>query len=170
MLKYLARWYARKAYILKLEVEGKNHDIHAKLADLHAQQKREQSEKLNKDADAIDANIKAVAERLEAGYWECENGHEHDDMRFKDIGRPDVTGRVCLECEAPVKHVKRSDMSAQEQYEADKGRKEAEKMAENYRVQAAACEKDLSDNEKAAQHFRRESARSRAVADEIRKI
>ena len=167
MLKYLARWYARRAYIWKLEVEGKNHELHSKLAGFHAQQKREQSEKLNKDADAIQANIKQVAERLEGGYWECENGHERATTFLPEEmgGSP-----ACLTCKAPTKFLKRSNMSAQEQYEADKGRKEAEKMAENYRAQAAACEKDVSDNEKAAQHFRRESARSRAVADEIRKL
>jgi hypothetical protein len=42
-----------------------------------AAEKRAVIEKLNKDADDIDANIKSVDEKLTQGYWECEAGHEN---------------------------------------------------------------------------------------------
>lgn len=148
----------------KLHKEASTDELQAGLATLHAQQKREQAEKLKKDADAIEANIKHVAEKHETGYWECEDGHES----YTNLAVEGAT--ICIQCRKPSKHMKRSEMTAQEQYKADKGRKEAEKIIENHRAQAEACAKEIADNEKAAQVFPQQANRSRAIAEDIRKV
>jgi hypothetical protein len=61
-------------------------------------------------------------------------------------------------------------MTAQEQYEADRGKHDAEKMIENNRSMAAAAAKEVTQLEQTAQHFRREAGRSHMVADEISKL
>lgn len=76
MIRVLAKWWAKRQYIWKQEVEAATAELHAGLSLKLATEKRAQIEQLNKEADAIDANIKAVDEKLAKGYWECESGHE----------------------------------------------------------------------------------------------
>jgi len=76
MIRVLAKWWAKKQYIWKQEVEAATADLHAGLSFKLATEKRAQIEQLNKEADVIDVNIKAVDDKLAKGYWECENGHE----------------------------------------------------------------------------------------------
>src|SRR6266852_567579 len=111
MLKILSRWWAKRAYLWKLEVEGQTHILHSNLSALHAQQKRGQAEKLNKDADAIEANIKEVGKRLEVGYWECEDGHEVLQSNHDFQGTEVVTITTCPTCGRPAKFLKRSEMT-----------------------------------------------------------
>jgi hypothetical protein len=66
----------------------------------------------------------------EEGYYLCDNGHEKGGA-FQPGA--DGESRKCIECNAPAKFIKRSEMSGQEKYESDKERKDAEQMAADKR-------------------------------------
>ena len=72
----LAKWAAKKYYVFNQEFQASTNDLHAGLSLRLAGEKRSLIETLNKEADDIEANIKSVDEKLTAGYYECENGHE----------------------------------------------------------------------------------------------
>jgi hypothetical protein len=94
-------------------------------------------------ADAIEKNIAAVDKKFADGFWECENGHEPE--------KPLLNGTdsfSCPECLKPAKHIKRSEMTQQEQYEADKEKREAEKIV-------AACGRRLKGSRKRSPTTRR---------------
>jgi hypothetical protein len=129
MIKVIARFWARRAYLWKLELESHTHDLHAKLSALHAQQKRDRIEHLNKEADFIEQHIAAETEKDE----------------YKNL-------------------------QGQEKYEADKELHDAEQMIKNNRDFAQTAAKEIEQLEGVADHFRKQAAQSRAVADEIRKL
>jgi hypothetical protein len=174
MLRIFARWWAKRKYILSQELEAATQDLNANLALKLAGEKRALIEKLNKDADEIDANIKSIDEKLDRGFWECENGHEMDTQpktgilaeKFNGI---DVTGPTCA-CGAPAKYIKRDQMTGQEKYESDKERKEAEKIAADKRAQAASEETNLTESERTAKYFRGLAANARTIAERIRDL
>lgn len=78
--------------------------------------------------------------------------------------------RPCDQCGKPAKLIKRSEMTGQEQYESDKGRKEVETMISNKRQTAEQYDKDARGGDDTAKHFRRQAASSREVADRLRKL
>jgi hypothetical protein len=147
MIRALAQWAAKKYYLFNQEYQAAIADLHAGLSLKLAGEKRALIDTLQREADAIEANIESVDEKLAAGYWECENGHEKTDAFL-----PEVTGtaeaRTCLDCKAPAKYVRRDQMTGQEQYESDKERKEAE--------QIAACERQGRGGERRRQRADRE--------------
>ena len=150
-------------------------------------------ERLNKDADEIETNIKAVDEKLATGYWECENGHEFnaqcncagndgfalvhaqgcilEGVTLQD-GKPTDSKSVlnCPECSKPAKFISRTTVTGQEKYESDKERNEAQTIAENKRATAKAEEENAVGSEKAAQYFKGQAANNRQVADKIRAL
>ncbi len=163
MIKSLARWWARRSYIWKLEKKAGEEELNAKLSALHAEQKRKDAEKLNAEADAIEKSVKEYAEKEERGFWRCENGHEFQ-------GEAPAVPSVCPDCSSLTKYVKRSEMTGQEQYESDKERKDAEQMVKNHRERVTVLEKEVTQHEQTVQHFQREATRSHSVAEEVRQV
>lgn len=125
MIRVFAKWWAKKQYIWKQEVEAATAELHAGLSLKLAAEKRAQIVQLNKEADDIEANIKAVDERLETGYFECENGHEPEVVRPSHTS----TDNLCPVCDAKVKWASRANMTGQEKYDADKERTETQTIA-----------------------------------------
>lgn len=174
MMRTFARWWAKKKYVWNQLVEAATQDLNAGLALKLAGEKRALIEKLNKEADEIDANIKSMDEKLDNGFWECENGHEMDTQpktgilaeKFNGI---DVAGPTCT-CGSPAKYIKRDQMTGQEKYESDKERKDAEKIAADKRAQAAAEEANLAESERTAKYFNGLADNNRKIADKIRKL
>jgi hypothetical protein len=76
--------------------------------------------------------------------------------------------------EANIKEEQTKDaylkLEGQEKYKADQELNDARHMIESYRQKAAALSKEVTDNEKVAQHFRREAERSHASATEIKSL
>jgi superfamily II DNA or RNA helicase len=66
--------------------------------------------------------------------------------------------------------LRRDLMTPQEQYESDKEKHEAEKIAENKRQTAAQQEKEATDHEATATLFAKNAAQSRAFAELLRKL
>jgi hypothetical protein len=110
LLRILANWAAKKYYVFNQEFQAKTADLHAGLSLKLAAEKRALVEKLSKEADDIEASIKAVDEKLAAGYWECENGHEFiGGSIFRTINgvgpnklAPAVEAQVCPAAPAPL--------------------------------------------------------------------
>ena len=144
MLRLFARWYPKRKYVFSQFVEAATNDLNAGLSLRLASEKRALIEELNNEADDIEANIKAVDEKLTKGYWECENGHEVQLIKSKSP----VPTDSCPECSKSLKLIKRDEMIGQEKYESDKERGEAEKIAAEKRVQAKAEEENLANSEK----------------------
>lgn len=165
MLKFLAKRYAKLQYRFRQLTEAETNELHAKLADRLAKEKRDVAAKLTKEADEMDARIKEVSELEEKGYWLCENGHEttiHDTARDGSD--------LCSACrEKPAKFIKRDQMTGQEKYESDKERGEAEKIAKEKRQQAEAQEQSAQESDKAAKYFRSLAQNNRTVADKLRR-
>jgi len=65
MLRFFARFYAKRRYIWHQELEAANHDLNASLSALRAKEKRALVAQLNAEADAIDAHIKTQEESEE---------------------------------------------------------------------------------------------------------
>ena len=174
MIRLLAKWAARKYYIFSQEFQASTADLHAGLSLKLAAEKRALIETLNKDADEIEANIKAVDEKLAAGYYECESGHETDkpllngtDSFSCPFPMADKLNGVCAK---PMKLVSLATMTGQEKYESDKERNEAQTIAANKREQAKAEVENAVGSEKAAQYFKGQAANNRQVADKIRAL
>jgi len=129
MTRLLARWWSKRAYIWKLENEAGMAELSAQLSANRAAEKRALVEQLNKEADAIEQNIKAEEEKPEY-----------------------------------------QALQGQERYEADREKREAEKIVESKRQQAAEESNAVTDCEATAQHFRGQANNSRLVADKIRAI
>src|ERR1700722_13202815 len=119
MIRLLAKRAARKHYVFSQEFQATTADLHAGLSLRLAGEKRALIEKLNKEAEDIETNIKAVDEMLEKGYWECENGHE----TVVSLGNTvvDSTGQIPLcACSTPKMLISMATMTGQEKYESDK--------------------------------------------------
>lgn len=169
MIRILARIWAKWAYVFRKEGEAEMHLLSARVAERSAKLTRDTIAQLTKDADGMEARIKQVAEMEEKGFWLCEDGHENTQERKQEPG--EEGGRwICKECFKPLKFVKRSEMSGQEQYESDKDRKEAEKIAAAKRAEITSQEKDLENQEHTAKYFRGQAASSRQLAEALRKV
>jgi hypothetical protein len=129
MIRFFARIWAKKKYVWRLEVEAATAELSALLSANRAAEKRALAEQLNKEADAIEQNIK--------------------------------TEEATPEYQA---------LEGQEKYEADREKREAEKIVESKRQQAAQESKAVTDGEATAQHFRARANNSRVVADKIRAV
>ena len=170
MIRTLARWWARRRYIFKQEFEAALEDLQAALSAQRAKDKRDLAAQLRKEADDMETRVKQMAELEEKGFWLCEDGHENADVRYVSGSSPVKMDEVCLVCDKPAKFIKRSEMTGQEKYESDKGRKEVETMIANKRQTAEQYDKDAQGGDDTAKHFRRQAASSREVADRLRKL
>jgi hypothetical protein len=178
MIKLLARFWARRSYIWKIEKKAGEDELNAKLSALHAEQKRQEAEALNAEADAIEKSVKEFAENEEKGFWRCEDEHESEQEPERKVLPQNYNGEIsddnlvtpACACGKAAKFIKRSEMTGQEKYESDKERGDAEQMAKNRREKAAALAKEVSQLEGTAQHFRREADRSHLVAQEIKSV
>ena len=94
------------------------------------------------EADSIDKNVVEQAKALEAGIWECENGHQKGGAFLPES---DGVARKCIECKAPTTYMKISEMSGQEKYELEKEKGEAQKIAAEKRTMAKQ-ETENADN------------------------
>jgi|SRR5581483_619183 len=76
MLNLIAKRWAKTRYRFNQLTEAATNDLNAGLALRQEAKKRDLAARLTKDADEMDARIKEVEEKLEKGFWECENGDE----------------------------------------------------------------------------------------------
>jgi hypothetical protein len=188
MLRLTARIWAKWKYRFELLHEAARTEINARLAENLAAERRqnvtklraeadEVENKLNKEADELDARIKEYSAKEEAGFWLCENGHEHQ-LGLPNPAKPDFP---CPDCGKPSKFVKRDQMTGQEKYESDKERKDAEKMSAEKRAaaktesasrRAAAKEEEdkAEGGEQTAKVFRANAENARAVANKIKNL
>lgn len=167
MIRMLARWWARRKFIWKIEIEAVTQDLQADLSAQRAKEKRDLAAQLRKEADDMETRVKQMAAMEEKGFWLCDNGHEKADAFIPEA---EGEGRTCLDCHKPTKFIKRDQMTGQEQYESDKGRKEVETMIAEKRKLADQHETDAKGGDDTAKHFRGQAASSREVADRLRKL
>lgn len=168
MLRFLARPVAKLKYRWRQEAEAATNELQAKLAESLADERTALVAQLTKEADDMDARIKEVEEMENKGYWLCENGHENADVyRMPREGVSDV---ACIECKAPVKFIKRDQMTGQEKYESDKERGEAQDIVKQKRQQAAAEKENVENSKNTAKYFRSLAVHNRGVADKLRKL
>lgn len=168
MLTFIARRFAKLQYRFRQITEAETNELHAKLADQLAKEKREASANLTKEADEMDARIKEVSDMEERGYWTCENGDEITEGEaavLSGSARPER----CPLCNAQGKFIKRDQMSGQEKYESDKERGEAQDIAKEKRQQAEAQEQSAQESDKAAKYFRQLAENNRSVAEKLRR-
>lgn len=183
MLRSFAKWWARTSYVFKLEAEAERGDINAAIARRNAGEHRKLAEQINAEADGIEKRIAELSDMEEGGYWQCEDGHEFIDKCICNgyQGMAVVHGEGCRlavtpstcpfpKCSAPVKLVKRSDMTGKEKYESDQERKDAEKMMQEKRELAKAKEGDAAEAERNAQYLAGLAENSRAFANKIRHL
>lgn len=182
MYRFIAKRYAKMRYRFNQEKEAETNMLHSALATRMTAEKRDLAAKLMKDADEIDATIKSMDEKLEKGFWECENGHENQQLcscaRQGDLAivhsescrLANAKESLCPNCNAPAKFIKRDQMTGQEKYESDKARGEAVEIAKQKRDQAKALEEEAANSEKTAKYFRELAQQNRGVADKIRRL
>jgi hypothetical protein len=168
MFRFIARQWARIAYVFRQETEAATNEINAGLANRTAVERRGLIETLNKEADEMDARIKEVCELEERGYWLCENGHE--DTALPSVPQDPGHEIHCPACAEPMKLIKRDLMTGQEKYESDKERKDAEDMAKSKREQAKAEEENAANGEKTAKYFHGLAENNRTIAERIRQL
>jgi hypothetical protein len=182
MIRTLARWWARRKYVWKIEIEAVTQDLQADLSAQRAKEKRDLAAQLRKESDDMETRVKQMAEMEEKGFWLCEEGHEWPNRcscALPDV-EPIVHSEGCRLCSIngvvkcqngqPMKLIKRDQMIGQEQYESDKGRKEVETMIAEKRKLADQHDTDAKGGEDTAKHFRGQAASSREVADRLRKL
>lgn len=169
MIRTLAKWAAKRYYLFNQEYQAAIADLHAGLSLKLAAEKRALIETLNREADAIEANIKAVDEKLTAGYWECENGHEEPESTAFAGVELEIS-RSCSTCKEPMKIVRRDLMTGQEKYESDKERKEAEQIAASKRAQAKAEEENVAGSEQTAKYFTDQAKNNRTIAKKVKAL
>ena len=167
MIRSFAQWWARRKFIWKIEIEAVTQDLQAALSAQRAKEKRDLATQLRKEADDMETRVTQMAAMEENGFWLCDDGHEKPDAFIPET---EGEGRTCLDCHKPTKFIKRSEMTGQEQYESDKGRKEVETMIAEKRKLADQHDTDVKGGEDTAKHFRRQATSSREVADRLRKL
>ena len=170
-----ARWWARRKYVWKIEIEATTQDLQADLSAQRAKERRDLAAQLRKEVETMEANVARIAEMEEKGFWLCENGHELPGPSTDQVAKANSEGVAaapgsCPECRKPIKFIKRDQMSLQEKYESDKGRKEVETMIAEKRKLADQHETEAKGGDDTAKHFRRQAASSRDVADRLRKL
>jgi hypothetical protein len=165
MIRFFAKWRAKRADRWKLELEAANRDVNAQLAENRAKEKRAFVDQLNREADDIETNIAKEEAKLEKGYYLCENGHESE--------KPFLNGTdsfSCPDCSKPAKLIMLSQMTGQEKYEADREKDDAKKIAAQKRQQAEQEATNATDGMKTAKRFRDLANNSRIVADKIKRL
>jgi hypothetical protein len=169
MLRWILTRWAKLSYISKLEREAGLNVWMGRVQQAKGTAERTTAAALTKDADFRTQRIQEMAEMEEQGYWECENGHE---IQFGPAGAEQIAGdaKFCPDCDKPTKLIKRSEMSGQEKYESDKGRKESEAMLADLRTQIEAHEHQAGVHEAAADYFMTRAQKARAEADDVRKV
>ena len=85
MFKFIARRWAKAAYVFRQEVEADTNVLNAGLALRTAAEKHKLAAQLTEQADQMDARIKEVAEMEEKGYWIC------DKCGTEDMVTPSVS-------------------------------------------------------------------------------
>ena len=167
MIRILAQWWARRKYRWATELEAGVADLQAALSAQRAQQKWDLAAQLRKEAEGMETRVSQIAEMEEKGFFLCEYGHERDGAYYPGT---DVVGAKCIDCGAPAKYIKRSEMTGQEKYESDKQRKDVETMIAEKRKLADQYATDAKGGDDTAKHFTRQAASSREVADRLRKL
>jgi hypothetical protein len=167
MMRALAKVWARLAYLWELENEAVRSDINAGTAKVNATDKRKLVAQLVAEADAIDKNIEEQAKALEAGVWECENGHQKGGAFGPDA---DGAARKCIECNAPAQFLKISEMTGQEKYELEKQKGEAKKVAAEKRELAKQETENADNGDRTVAVLSGRAQDSRNFADKIRKL
>ena len=81
MIRFFARFWAKRKYIWKLETEAATNDLSAQLSTNRAAEKRKLAEQLNKEADAIEQNIKTETETAEYQSLEGQEKYEADSEK-----------------------------------------------------------------------------------------
>jgi len=168
MFGFIAKRYAKTRYVFNQLTEAATNDLNAGLSLRLATEKRALIEKLNREADEMDARIKQVGEMEEKGFWLCGKcGAENVDAPAV----PQVEGvTIHCECGDAMKLIKRDQMTGQEKYESDKERKEAEDIAKQKREQAKAEEENAVNGEKTAKYFHGLAENNRTIATRIRQL
>ena len=167
MLRFIARRWAKAAYLFRQEVEAETNLLNAGLALRTAAEKHKLAAQLTEQADQMDARIKEVAELEERGFMLCDNGHENAGAVVHKDG---VDMNACFECGSPTKLIKRDLMTGQEKYESDRERKDAEDLSKAKREQAKAEEDNAAQSEKAAKYLQALATNTRNTAEKIRKL
>ena len=78
MIRFFARIWAKRKYLWKLEVEAETNLLSAQLSANRAAEKKKLAEQLNKEADAIEENIKTETETPEYQSLEGQEKYEAD--------------------------------------------------------------------------------------------
>jgi hypothetical protein len=167
MLRAFATWFAKWSYVWNKEVDAGKNEWSARVAEQNAKASRDLIVKLKAEADAYEVRIKEVAEMEDRGFYLCENGHERDGAHYPGT---DIAAAKCVNCGAPAKHVKRSEMNGQEKYESDKDRKDAEKLLAGRREEIANKETEAGQQDATAKYFRQQAESGRRLADNLRKL
>jgi hypothetical protein len=166
MIRWLAKLWAKWAYVWRLEAEAATNDISAELAARRAVERRENAEQLKAEADVLEQRITSYSEKEERGFYICENGHEYDEPPKSD---PDKIP-ACGVCGASLMFIKREAMSGKERYESDQERKEAEKILASKRQLVEEEIKGAEGGEATARHFRGQAENGREVARRARAL
>jgi hypothetical protein len=167
MLRALATWIAKWKYVWNKETEAGLHTWSARVSEANAKVTRDVIVKLKAGAEELEARIKDVAEMEEEGFWLCDNGHE---KRSTFLPTSEQAPRTCLQCQAPAKFIKRSEMTGQEKYESDKDCKDAEQMLAARRKEITDKETDADQQDATVKYFRHQAESSRKLADSIRNL
>jgi hypothetical protein len=178
MFRFIAKIVAKVQYRFKQELEAEVNLINAGLSSRLAQERHDLVTHLTSEAEAMDARIKEMDAKLEAGFWECGSGHEVekcslalcDEHEGAQCNECKTGKKTCPVCAEPMKLIARSTMSGQEKYESDKERKEAEDIAKQKRDQAKAIEDEAANSEKAAKYFRDTAENNRRIAEKVRRL
>jgi len=175
MIRMYARWKSKLDYLLKQEKEAAFLELNARAALYRAGERRQEITALTAQADAIDKSVKEVDEKMEKGFFLCEDGYECDASGYGgDLFKPEIAAALasksCEKCGKPMKFVRTDLMTGQEKYEAEKERKEAVAMAEQNRKAVAEHEEAIKGHEETAKQFKAQAQRTRDFADILRKL
>jgi hypothetical protein len=183
MIRILARWWAKRKYVWKEELDAALKDLNASAAQAQAGKRRKEVERLTAEADGIEASIKEVGEKMAKGFWLCEDGHERADQcscaRTGDVAivhsggcqlNPKNGFVYCTTDGKPMKLVRTDLMTGQEKYESEKERKEAEKMADANRQAVKQHEEAIKGSEDTATVFRKQAQQAREFAELLTKL
>src|ERR1035438_4605157 len=124
MIRTLARWWARRKYVWKIEIEAVTQDLQANLSAQRAKEKRSLATQLRKEAEDMETRVQQMAEMEEKGFWLCDNGQEFEEKPFGGCTKCEPIGDKVV----PVKFIKRSEMTGQEKYKSDKGDRKSTRL------------------------------------------
>jgi hypothetical protein len=154
MLRAIAKWYARRVYIWQLEFEAGKSDVNAAIAKRNADETRKLAEQLNTDADVLDKE----ADAIQANIKEVE---AEEQKRFQTDEYKKLTKQEQYEDD----RASQQEKNAAVQLIGEKRASATEK-----RGLAAEHAKSVSEKEQTAQSLRGLAANSRMFADKIREL